>query len=163
MRASPRTWPSMRLSRLRQPALISLRMRDRYPYGVRVSSRQRREGSAMSKPTQAREHAPLRAAGSAASGEAYGSATCSSHHHPATPPATAPAADSASTVDPVCGMKVDPHATAHRHSYQGRTYHFCSAGCLSKFAANPTKYLGAESGKAPEPILEGTIYTCPMH
>src|SRR5689334_16462930 len=39
--------------------------------------------------------------------------------------------------DPVCGMRVDPHATAHAQAYGGQTYWFCSAGCRAKFAANP--------------------------
>src|SRR5262249_15282996 len=64
-------------------------------------------------------------------------------------------------IDPVCGMTVDPHTTPHRHTHQGRTYYFCSAGCRSKFAADPGKYLGG--AKAAEPVPEGTIYTCPMH
>ncbi|MBN8935119.1 MAG: YHS domain-containing protein, partial [Rhizobiales bacterium] len=67
-----------------------------------------------------------------------------------------------SVFDPVCGMLVDPHATPHRHRFEGRTYYFCSAGCLSKFKAEPRKYLrGASATEASLP--EGTIYTCPMH
>jgi Cu+-exporting ATPase len=65
--------------------------------------------------------------------------------------------------DPVCGMMVDPHVTPHRHSHAGRTYHFCSAKCLARFAADPQRFLAREQGKAPEAIPEGTIYTCPMH
>ena len=41
--------------------------------------------------------------------------------------------------DPVCGMLVDPHTTPHRHQFEGRTYYFCSPGCLSKFKAEPGK------------------------
>lgn len=63
--------------------------------------------------------------------------------------------------DPVCGMTVDPHTTPHRHQYAGHTYYFCSAGCRAKFAADPRKYLG--EARPPEPVPEGTIYTCPMH
>jgi Cu+-exporting ATPase len=63
-------------------------------------------------------------------------------------------------------MTVDPHATAHRHQHAGRMYYFCSAGCRSKFAADPDKYAspspGRSAGAAP-PLPEGTIYTCPMH
>ena len=44
----------------------------------------------------------------------------------------------ASEIDPVCGMKVGPQTTVHRHTYQGRTYFFCSEGCRSKFAAELT-------------------------
>ena len=44
--------------------------------------------------------------------------------------------------DPVCGMKVDPAKSAHRHAHDGRDYVFCSAGCRGKFIADPEKYLG---------------------
>ncbi|WP_167406907.1 heavy metal translocating P-type ATPase [Bradyrhizobium forestalis] len=64
--------------------------------------------------------------------------------------------------DPVCGMTVDPATSKHRFEHHGETFHFCSAGCRTKFAADPTKYLAKE--KAPEPEMPaGTIYTCPMH
>jgi Cu+-exporting ATPase len=59
-------------------------------------------------------------------------------------------------------MLVDPHTTPHRHQFEGRTYYFCSAGCLSKFKAEPGKYLAGER-KAEAPVPEGAIYTCPMH
>src|SRR5215470_10694398 len=69
-----------------------------------------------------------------------------------------------SVIDPVCGMSVDPHTTAHRHTHEGRPYYFCSAGCRTKFAADPRKYLAGKAQAAtPEPVPEGTIYTCPMH
>jgi Cu+-exporting ATPase len=65
-------------------------------------------------------------------------------------------------IDPVCGMSVNPETTPHHHELHGKQYSFCSAGCATKFAANPDKYLGAQ--KAPPPVTaEGTIYTCPMH
>src|SRR5262245_61475979 len=65
-------------------------------------------------------------------------------------------------LDPVCGMTVDPHTTPHRHTHAGRPYYFCSAGCRSKFVADPAKYIGA-APKADAPLPAGTIYTCPMH
>ena len=65
-------------------------------------------------------------------------------------------------IDPVCGMKVDPHTAKHRAEHAGRTWYFCSAGCREKFAADPARYL--DKDKAPAaPVPEGTIYTCPMH
>jgi P-type Cu+ transporter len=67
----------------------------------------------------------------------------------------------AAAVDPVCGMSVDPATSPHRHDYQRRTFSFCSAGCRSKFAGDPEKYLGPSA--EPEPMPKGTIYTCPMH
>jgi Cu+-exporting ATPase len=63
--------------------------------------------------------------------------------------------------DPVCGMTVDPHKTAHRVTHAGQPYYFCSAGCRTKFLADPERYLGA--AQAAQPVPEGTIYTCPMH
>src|SRR5690349_18295468 len=64
--------------------------------------------------------------------------------------------------DPVCGMTVDPHTAKHRHQHKGQPYYFCSAGCRTKFAADPEKYLSKES-RAAAPVPEGAIYTCPMH
>jgi len=63
-------------------------------------------------------------------------------------------------------MKVDPAASKHHFDYRGETFHFCSAGCRTKFAADPRTYLDkanpqAKASKAHVP--EGTIYTCPMH
>ena len=43
--------------------------------------------------------------------------------------------------DPVCGMSVDPATSKHRFDHSGETYHFCSAGCRTKFAADPQQYL----------------------
>jgi len=64
--------------------------------------------------------------------------------------------------DPVCGMDVDPHTTAHRATLDGRSYYFCSGGCRVRFLASPATYLDRNGGAA-EPVPEGTIYTCPMH
>ena len=70
----------------------------------------------------------------------------------------------AGTIDPVCGMTVDPDKTPHRFAVAGETHHFCSAGCRSKFAADPQRYLQKSSSGTPAaPAPEGTIYTCPMH
>ncbi len=80
------------------------------------------------------------------------SATHDHHHH------AAPAEGGA--LDPVCGMTVDPHNAKHQASHHGHPYYFCSAGCKTKFTANPAKYLGKREA---EPVVEGAIYTCPMH
>jgi Cu+-exporting ATPase len=58
-------------------------------------------------------------------------------------------------------MTVDPATSQHRFDYRGETFHFCSAGCRTKFAADPQAYLDNSKPKAAAP--EGTIYTCPMH
>ena len=70
----------------------------------------------------------------------------------------------AGVVDPVCGMTVDPETSKHRFDFRGVTYHFCSAGCQTKFAAAPERYLD-KANAAPQhaDVPEGTVYTCPMH
>ncbi|MGF6233575.1 Cu+-exporting ATPase [Inquilinus ginsengisoli] len=66
--------------------------------------------------------------------------------------------------DPVCGMAVDLAATPHHAEHRGRQHHFCSAGCLAKFRAEPDRYTN-EPGETVPPATApaGTIYTCPMH
>ena len=44
-------------------------------------------------------------------------------------------------LDPVCGMTVDVADARYRTVNEGRTYYFCSAGCLESFQADPAKYL----------------------
>jgi Cu+-exporting ATPase len=75
------------------------------------------------------------------------------HDHDETP---------AKALDPVCGMRVDPAKTVHHADHAGRTFHFCCAGCRTKFLADPAKYLAEETPPAPA-APAGTIYTCPMH
>lgn len=43
--------------------------------------------------------------------------------------------------DPVCGMQVDPAKAAGRAEHKGKTYYFCSAGCKTKFEANPGQFI----------------------
>ncbi|MGT2440934.1 heavy metal translocating P-type ATPase [Bradyrhizobium betae] len=79
------------------------------------------------------------------------------HHH-------GHAASGTGVVDPVCGMTVDPETSKHRFDHRGDTYHFCSAGCRTKFAAAPEQYLGkADTKPQRADVPEGTVYTCPMH
>jgi Cu+-exporting ATPase len=55
--------------------------------------------------------------------------------------------------------------SAHQHEHGAKMYFFCSAGCKTKFAADPAKYL------APKPVTPmvgaaatiAAMYTCPMH
>ncbi|MBW0151481.1 MAG: heavy metal translocating P-type ATPase [Phenylobacterium sp.] len=64
--------------------------------------------------------------------------------------------------DPVCGMWVDPASTAHKTTFGGREFFFCSAGCEAKFQKEPDRY--TTSAPVPAPVAPaGTIYTCPMH
>jgi len=64
-------------------------------------------------------------------------------------------------IDPVCGMTVDPFQTPHHTHHDGVDYHFCSAGCRTKFVADPERYLSGEA-VTPEDVPPGTIWTCPM-
>ena len=69
----------------------------------------------------------------------------------------------ATSLDPVCGMTVDP-AKARSTTYDGRTFSFCNPKCLAKFTASPAAYL-APRPKAPAaaaPVPAGTMYVCPM-
>ena len=67
----------------------------------------------------------------------------------------------AKAIDPVCGMTVDMASASHQARHHGEDYFFCSAGCQTKFVAEPDKYLGDRPD--PEPVVPGAIYTCPMH
>jgi Cu+-exporting ATPase len=63
--------------------------------------------------------------------------------------------------DPVCGMAVNRADARHLAKHDGQRYYFCSARCREKFTAEPASYL---TGKpAPQPMPDGTVYTCPMH
>src|SRR6185437_14919390 len=79
-------------------------------------------------------------------------ATHDHHHHGAPVEGRA--------IDPVCGMTVDPHTARNRADHRGHPYYFCSAGCRTKFIVDPPKYLGT---RAPDPVIDGATYTCPMH
>ncbi|MCG3144148.1 MAG: Silver exporting P-type ATPase [Gammaproteobacteria bacterium] len=72
--------------------------------------------------------------------------------------------DNHHTVDPVCGMTVDPLTAHGPHHHRGHAYYFCSEGCLRKFEANPEHYLEESEALRPEEIApSGSLYTCPMH
>jgi Cu+-exporting ATPase len=59
-------------------------------------------------------------------------------------------------------MTVDPATTPHHVEYAKQEYHFCSAGCRTKFVGHPDDYLG--ENPRPEPkTTPGAIWTCPMH
>lgn len=78
-------------------------------------------------------------------------------------------------IDPVCGMRVDPRTAAAQTTYQDKTYYFCHSHCLTKFQADPQKYLGGQRdamavsltpltpGPAPpEGRWDKRQYICPM-
>ncbi len=67
--------------------------------------------------------------------------------------------DHSGMLDPVCGMTVTAESS-HHHHHAGTDYYFCSAGCQSKFSADPDKYLGEKEAEEADPEA---WYTCPMH
>ena len=74
------------------------------------------------------------------------------------------------SLDPVCGMEVDPSAPAATLLHEGTTYLFCSTHCLEKFELSPDSYTGATAAE-PKPSITHTsdtgrntkVFTCPMH
>jgi Cu+-exporting ATPase len=102
------------------------------------------------------------------------------HHHAPTGHAGTAPVPPRTAIDPVCGMTVTVEGARHVAAYGGATYYFCSAGCRTKFLADPAAFVKAAPGahdhaahgRAPHlatppapsaPAPEGTIYTCPMH
>lgn len=45
--------------------------------------------------------------------------------------------------DPVCGMNVEPRASAGSAVHEGKTYYFCSSDCLRQFQEHPERYVKA--------------------
>ncbi len=43
--------------------------------------------------------------------------------------------------DPICGMTVDPRTSNWVSEYQGKSYYFCSEGCMKAFNLDPDHYL----------------------
>ncbi len=86
--------------------------------------------------------------------------TTHDHHHHHHDPAL-------STIDPVCGMSVDPQTAAATAEHDGVHYHFCNVGCQKRFVADPQRYLKAVGAPQAAPALPATgddrLYTCPMH
>lgn len=86
---------------------------------------------------------------------------CSGHaHQSAAHDHGAVSAAPGAVLDPVCGMTVDPHTAQHHTLHDGHPFYFCSAGCKTKFESDPASYL---KDRGPHSVVEGAIYTCPMH
>lgn len=79
-------------------------------------------------------------------------------------PATTSASPQPSLKDLVCGMSVT-NQSAHRHEHAAKLYYFCGAGCKTKFASDPDKYLlpRPTTPSVAPPASIGAMYTCPMH
>jgi len=79
------------------------------------------------------------------------------------------------TLDPVCGMRVDPAASRAQRDWNGRRFHFCCAGCATKFDSDPAGYAAGTPRLPPAPGPRATAastagagnespaYVCPMH
>ncbi len=111
--ASPRIWPSIRLSRFKQDVLISSRIRRHIP--PRVSKSRGRDTAGKSFVAQA-EARPFARSITIHHGAAAHSCCGGKHDHDTTP------AEAAFAIDPVCGMKVNPATAKHRFSYKGEDY-----------------------------------------
>ncbi len=82
------------------------------------------------------------------------------HHGHSEDAASRPPASGAR--DPVCGMTValdSPHQAMHA----GHDHRFCSAGCRTKFLADPARYLTPNADPPELAAPTGAQYTCPMH
>jgi len=56
-------------------------------------------------------------------------------------------------IDPVCGMTVDladARADGRVAEHEGRTYAFCSRGCLEEFRESPDSYADPPARQGPE-------------
>ena len=86
------------------------------------------------------------------------SAQTSTHSH--THAAVDSKSDDKPYTDPVCGMKAaaNPEKSA---THEGKTYYFCSTSCVTKFIADPLRYL-APVKKIPSAADLQALYTCPM-
>ncbi|MEO8517982.1 MAG: YHS domain-containing protein [Dermatophilaceae bacterium] len=51
--------------------------------------------------------------------------------------------ESGKTIDPVCGMTVNPATAAAKVEHEGHTYYFCAKGCAKGFSADPGSYTKA--------------------
>jgi len=71
--------------------------------------------------------------------------------------------ESATTVDPVCGMQVSIDSDIQHH-YEDVEYRFCSNVCKDKFGTDPVGYLSGEVQKkaAEAEAIPGALYICPM-
>jgi xanthine dehydrogenase accessory factor len=54
-------------------------------------------------------------------------------------------AESAESVDLVCGMTVTADASSHPLEHEGVTYYFCGAGCRREFEKDPAAYVKKET------------------
>ncbi len=61
--------------------------------------------------------------------------------------------------DPICGMNVDPDRAAGKHEHNGQVYYFCSQHCLTKFTADPERFVSpvVKDEPATDPVCGMTV------
>ncbi len=68
-------------------------------------------------------------------------------------------------IDPICGMTVDPATAAGSFNHEGKTYYFCSAGCMQKFIAQtqgaPASGFVGIGREKKEPVSHGEMAATP--
>lgn len=60
-------------------------------------------------------------------------------------------ADEVSTIDQVCGMRVETARAQYTAGHVGRTHYFCGAGCRTALLTDPDQYTSAELGQHASP------------
>ncbi len=63
--------------------------------------------------------------------------------------------DSKTAIDPVCGMTVVKEGAKHTATVDSKTYYFCSAGCRTKFLANPDAFVQKPEAHSHGPHSQG--------
>jgi Cu+-exporting ATPase len=68
-------------------------------------------------------------------------------------------------IDPVCGMSTDDKNAYKAFDHKGKTFHFCSDKCLTKFKDDPATYEEGYCDRSLPPTAaeSAATYSCPMH
>jgi P-type Cu+ transporter len=66
-------------------------------------------------------------------------------------------------VDPVCGMTVTLKPETRSETFDGKSFHFCSGKCQTKFQADPWFYASGRAAGRKKSAPPNVQYTCPMH
>lgn len=67
------------------------------------------------------------------------------------------------TIDPVCGMTVTLKADTRTEAFGGKSFHFCSDKCQTRFKADPWFYASGRAAGSKAKTAANVQYTCPMH
>ena len=68
-----------------------------------------------------------------------------------------------SATDPVCGMTVVLKPDTRSESFDGKSFHFCSEKCQTKFRGDPWFYANGKAPAKGHDVVAAAQYTCPMH